>query len=199
MRDIVYKRLENISIESKGYIQTIELLEKGFTNRQIAQLVKENCLEKVAFGIYWITQSSLKKPKDYKAIEVGLVDSDSVICADSACFYHGIIKKEPEILSVATRRSDRHKIQMDYSINRFYISDSIFDEGIEKIETPFGSYYIYSIERSIVDCYKYKKRISSESYQLINKYVHNGRKTNLERIEKYAEILRVCMSNKSSS
>ena len=39
-----------------------------------------------------------KKPADYKAVEVGLVNPKAVICADSACFYQGLIDIEPETL-----------------------------------------------------------------------------------------------------
>ena len=105
MRQIIYDKVKYIADKYKGYIDTEDLMKEGLTNRQIGLLTAEGKLEKVAHGHYWIISPEFSKPEDYKAVEVARVNRKAVICADSACYYMGLIDKEPEILSIATRRS----------------------------------------------------------------------------------------------
>ena len=118
MRQIIYDKVKYIADKYKGYIDTEDLMKEGLTNRQIGLLTAEGKLEKVAHGHYWIISPEFSKPEDYKAVEVARVNRKAVICADSACYYMGLIDKEPEILSIATRRSDRHKMKMNFEVSR---------------------------------------------------------------------------------
>lgn len=109
-----------------GYISTSELLREGLTNRQISEFVANGMLERVCYGIYWLSCAEYAKPDDYKAIEICQSDPKAVICADSACFYQGLIDIEPPVVSIATRRDDRSKIAMNFPVRRHYYSGSIF-------------------------------------------------------------------------
>lgn len=156
MRITTYYRLENLYRKYSGYINTKELLDEGFSNRQIAVLTEENYIEKVCHGCYWMLRCGYKKPDDYKCIEVCLSDPRAVIAMKSACYYQGIIESEPDVLAVATERTDRSVIKMKFPVERHYFSSSHFQHGIERVETKFGKYNIYNIERSICDMVRLK-------------------------------------------
>lgn len=93
MRQIIYDKVKYIADKYKGYIDTEDLMKEGLTNRQIGLLTAEGKLEKVAHGHYWIISPEFSKPEDYKAVEVARVNRKAVICADSACYYMGLIVK----------------------------------------------------------------------------------------------------------
>lgn len=120
MRKTACEKIESYS----GYIGTRQLLKAGVTNRQIRALAAEGLLEKVCHGVCWVDKASCRKPKEYKAIEVCISDPKAVICADSACFYLGLIPVEPAVLSVATSRGDRRAIKKDFPVRRYYFSES---------------------------------------------------------------------------
>lgn len=191
MRTITYYKLENLYKRYKGYISTKELLNEGFSNRQIADLVKENYLERVCYGHYWMMQCGHKKPKDYKCIEVCLGSQRAVIAMKSACFYQEIIDTEPEVLIVATERTDRSKMKMRFPVERHYFSDSNFRIGLRSVKTEFGSYNIYNVERSICDMIRLKNVASWEGFLeeiscriMLEKEQH-------EQILRYAKMLRM--------
>ena len=112
MRQIIYDKVKYIADKYKGYIDTEDLMKEGLTNRQIGLLTAEGKLEKVAHGHYWIISPEFSKPEDYKAVEVARVNRKAVICADSACYYMGLIDKEPEILSIADITSQSRLLRM---------------------------------------------------------------------------------------
>lgn len=148
MRQIIYDKVKYIADKYKGYIDTEDLMKEGLTNRQIGLLTAEGKLEKVAHGHYWIISPEFSKPEDYKAVEVARVNRKAVICADSACYYMGLIDKEPEILSIATRRSDRHKMKMNFEVSRHYFSEQAFEDEKHVFDTKYGSYNVYGIDRA---------------------------------------------------
>lgn len=192
MRQRTYERVEGLYQKYCGYITTTDLLSEGFTNRQISLLQQEEYLEKIANGCFWMMRAGVKKPHDYKAIEVGLINSEAVVIADSACFYQGLIDIEPPRLSIATRRTDRHKMVFPYEVTRHYLAERGYDEGKKKIETKFGDYQIYEIGRSVCDCIRFRESIESDIFDLV---IENYRKEQYdkkmkERLLAYARVMK---------
>lgn len=186
MRITTYYKLEDLYKKYSGYISTKELLGEGFSNRQIAALTEENYLEKVCHGYYWMIQGGYKKPDDYKCIEVCLSDPRAVIAMKSACYYQGLIKTEPKVLTVATERTDRSTLSMKFPIERHYFSESNYQFGMERVETKFGRYNIYNIERSICDMVRLKDEFIVE--------ISNELKAGTEQYERilgYAKMLKL--------
>lgn len=189
LRETVIK-IERLSRKYKGYISTEELLQEGITNRQIGVFVEIEMLERVCHGHYWFQCCNFPKPWDYKAVEVSFSDPEAVICADSACFYLGLIDREPERLSVATRRSDRRKIQMNFPVSRHYYSERMFPEHQNILETEHGKYRIYDIERSVCDVVRFRDGLEEDIFAYV---IESYKKRNLpvEKLLKYARELRI--------
>ncbi len=186
MRNNTYLRLESVYRNYKGYVNTRELTGEGFSNRQIAVLAKEGYLEKICHGHYWLAGGRHEKPKEHKCIEVCLNNPRAVICMDSAIYYQGGMEKEPEYLSIATERTDRSAVKMNFPVKRHYFSGNNFAVGIRKRDTEFGSYNIYDMERSICDMLRLEQEIEMEVIDYIKK-----NKQQYERLLKYAKLLRI--------
>ncbi|MCI8939587.1 MAG: hypothetical protein HFH12_06275 [Dorea sp.] len=189
LRETVIK-LERLSRKYHGYISTEELLREGITNRQIGVFVEIEMLERVCHGHYWFPCFPFPKPSDYKAIEVCFSAPEAVICADSACFYLGLIDQEPEKLSVATRRSDRRRVGMNFPISRHYYAERTFGEYQNTVETEFGRYSIYDRERSVCDCIRFRKEIEEDIFAYVLENYKKQEQTG-EKLLQYAKTLRL--------
>ena len=183
MRNNTYLKLESVYRKYRGYVKTGELVEDGFSNRQIAVLTEEGYLERVCHGYYWLKGGQCEKPVDYKCIEVCLSNPNAVICMDSAIYYQEGMAEEPPYISVATERTDRSLMRMNFLIKRHYFSGSNFRIGMRKKNTEFGCYNIYDIERSVCDLSRLKQGVEIE---IIN-HVRND-KQRFERLWKYVEL-----------
>lgn len=183
-------RIERLSRKYKGYISTEELLREGITNRQIGVFVDIEMLERVCHGYYWFHCSAFSKPWDYKAVEVSYSDPESVICADSACFYLGLIDKEPDRLSVATRRSDRRRLHMNFPVLRHYYSERMFPEYQKVMETEFGKYQVYDIERSVCDCIRFRDDLEEDIFAYVLE-CYKKRNQKGDKLLEYAKKLRL--------
>lgn len=167
MRQKIYDRVAYIAANTKNYISTKDLLREGVTNRQIANLQEDGCLEKIVNGLFWYTGNGQEKPQNYKAIEIGKVNPNAVICAETSCYLQGLIDIEPNVFTVATRRRDRQAMNMPFVTRRHYFADSYFDDNIITVETAYGNYHMYDLERSVCDCIRFREEIQPVIYEMI--------------------------------
>ena len=188
MRENTYIKIEKLYKKYRGYVGTKDLLAEGFSNRQISILVEEGYLQKICYGHYWLAGKQCRKPFDYKCIEVSLSNPSVVICMISALYYQGVLSAEPDYLSIATERTDRSMMKMNFKVQRHYFSKRNFNVGITKKETEFGKYNIYDIERSVCDLHRLKGGTEIE-VEIINNI--KGNKYLYDRLLKYAEVLQI--------
>lgn len=191
MLESTVKRLENLSKERTGYITTEELLQARITNRQIGVFVDMGMLEKISHGHYWIVKPDCEKPGDYKALEVCITNPGAVICADSACFYLGLIQVEPERISVATKRSDRSKMKVTFPMCRHYFGDALFGEDTKKVTSAFGTYTLYDMDRSVVDCIRFRNDIDSGIFDMVIDNYRKRKDKKRDRLLEYARKTRI--------
>lgn len=145
-----YKRIIELFNSHHGYMN-YEMLRTGdVTVSQMRELERENIIERFSRGWYWCGECGYDKPADYKYIEIAKVDPKAVICYDSACFLNGMLQHEPDDVKVATARTNRKKLELSFSVKRFYFSDMKEDNIIKK-DTPFGTYSYYAPDRALCD------------------------------------------------
>ena len=149
----------------------------------------EGYLERVCHGSYWLQCKGYEKPREYKAIEVCLSDPNAIICAESKCFYQGLIPVEPAAVSLATNRNDRRKIKMNFPTVRHYFSSGTQPQDYNKIVTDFGEYNIYDVDRSVCDCIRFRKEMDEDIFGLILDSYRACRERQNNRILEYARRL----------
>lgn len=183
--------MASLAANTKNYLSTKDLLRAGVTNRQIANLQEEGRIEKIVNGLFWYTGNGQEKPFDYKAIEIGKVNPDAVIYTEASCYLQGFIDVEPNVFTVAMRRSDRRGMKMPFETRRHYFADSCFDNDIITVETAYGSYHMYDLERSICDCIRFREKIEPDIYKMIL-LIHQKiqEKSMVERMLTYAKAMK---------
>jgi predicted transcriptional regulator of viral defense system len=179
--------------ENKGYMSFKELQKKGVTVLQIREMEEAGVLEKFARGWYWCNDCGYAKPADHKYVEIAKVNPRAVICMESACYLSGIIDEEPKEIRLATERTDRKKMELEFDTKRFYFKRTgIKGEVVEK-KTKCGSYFYYSPERTFCDCIRLQSKIDKSTFdEIMAEY--RDRQGKLRRTYDYADKLR-CIKN----
>jgi predicted transcriptional regulator of viral defense system len=179
--------------ENKGYMSFKELQKKGVTVLQIREMEEAGVLEKFARGWYWCNDCGFAKPADHKYVEIAKVNPKAVICMESACFLSGIIDEEPQEIRLATERTDRKKMELDFDTKRFYFKRTGIKGEIVEKKTKCGSYYYYSPERTFCDCIRLQNKIDKDVFdEIMTEY--KDRQGKLKRTYDYADKLR-CIKN----
>lgn len=186
-----YEKVTGLFREGNGYMNAARLKEARVTTVQIRELVEKGIIERVSHGHYWLIDEEKGKPENYQMIEACIVNPRAVICADSACYYHGLIDERPKKLSVATVKTDRSKMQLNFPVTRHYYSNLAFEQDVESFETPYGILRVYSLERSVCDAIRFRSDIGVRSVNHIVRNYMKQEDCQLERLLAYADAMRV--------
>ena len=186
-----YEKVTKLFRDGNGYRNAAQLKQEKVTTVQIKELVKKGILERVSHGYYWLIDEEKGKPENYKMIEACMVNPKAVICADSACYYHGLIDKVPEKLSVATLKTDRSKMQLNFPVTRHYYSDLAFEQDLEVVDTPYCQLRIYALERSVCDTIRFREDIGETMVDDIVRNYMKRENRQMDRLLAYADAMRV--------
>lgn len=184
-----YDKIIELFHDNHGYMSFDQLKEEGVTIAQIQELADRGILDKFARGWYWCNKCGHIRPKDRKYIEIGKVNEKAVVCMDSAGYLQKLLKREPEVISVATERTDRKKMEFAFSVNRYYFQNTGAEDEIETINTEFGSYRVYSVDRTVCDCIRMKSRLSEDVLEEIEE-AYKAQNRDINRLLEYAKGLR---------
>ena len=185
-----YDKVNALFHEGHGYLQTRTMLNHKITTIQIRNMVEQGKIEKVSHGNYWNLMSGKKKPKHYKMMEACMTNPKAVICALSACYFHGLIEEEPDKLYVATARSDRGKMKLNFPVSRHYFSVSSFEDSMHTVKTGGKLIRVYDVDRSVCDCIRLQKEIGTENVEMVVERYKKYEKKRPERLLAYADSMR---------
>lgn len=185
-----YDKVNALFEEGNGYLPTRKMLDNKITTIQIRTMLEEGKIEKISHGNYWNLMSGKKKPKNYKMLEACMTNRKAVICSLSACYYHGLLDEEPDKLYVATARTDRGGMKLNFPVSRHYFSVSSFEDDVLNVKTGGGEIRVYDVDRSVCDCIRLEKEIGRDMVELV---VENYKKSNKKKpthLLQYADRMR---------
>ncbi len=164
-----YFRIIRLFNANHGYMSFEQLRENGITVLQMRELEENGVLDRFCRGWYWCNECDVKKPADYKYIEIAKMNPNAIICLDSACFLAGVNVWEPKVVKVATARSDRKKMEISFPINRYFLTYTEVGRTVKTKITEFGSYRYFTADRALFDCLHAPCKVERENLILIEK------------------------------
>lgn len=185
-----YEKVNELFEKANGYLPTRTLLDNKITTIQIRAMLEEGKIERVSHGHYWNLMSGRKKPENYKMLEACMTNPKAVICSLSACYYHGLLKEEPERLCIATARTDRGGMKLTFPVSRHYFSVQSFHEDVIEVETKYGNFKVYDVDRSVCDCIRLEKEIGHDTLELVLEGYAGYKKRKPEHLLDYADRMR---------
>ena len=97
----------------------------------------------------------------------------------------------PHAVSIAVRRG-KEPPRLSYPPTKIYaFSGQSFTEGIEERvidETPVR---VYSVEKTLADCFKYRHKLGMDIVREALEFYRKNRKPNRRKLQRFARICRV--------
>ncbi len=184
-----YENIIYLFKKNNNYMNFDMLKEYGITITQINELLDRNDIYKISRG--WYGLSMIERCDNYKIIELSLVNPKIVICNQSAAFYHGLIDEEPKEVSFATKRTDRSKMNVYFSVDRHYFSAASFGNDIDILKTDVTDVKITSKDKTVCDCIRFDYQIGKGiTESIVERYLMCEDK-NISRLQYYAMQMRI--------
>ncbi len=183
------KKPEEIFLEHGGRLRMSEALEHGITRRTFYRLRDKGVIERVSGGIYRLVE--LPQISNPDLITVSLRFPRAVICLVSALSYHDITTQIPHHVSIAMPRGSRTP-SLDYPpIQAHIFSGAAFKSGIEEHRIEEVPVKVYSPEKTLADCFKFRNSIGMDVVLEALKLYKARKKFDLGKLLQYAKICRV--------
>ena len=172
-----------------GQMRMSEALAKGISRYMLYSLRDKGLIEQVTRGVYRL--ADLPPIGNPDLVTMALRFPNAVICLISALNYHGLTTQIPHEVSVAVSRNSRMP-SLDFPPLRAHkFSEAVFNAGIEEYQIDGILIRIYSPEKTLADCFKFRNKLGMEVVLEALKLYKSRKKFNLDELLKYAKICRV--------
>jgi predicted transcriptional regulator of viral defense system len=146
-------------------------------------------LEQISRGIYRLVD--LPPIGNPDLVTVSLRFPKAVVCLISALSCHGMTTQIPHEVSVAVPREARMP-SLDYPpVHAYRFSTQAFESGIEKHQIDRVTVRIYSVEKTLADCFKYRNKIGMDVVLEALKLYRDQKRFKMDKLLKYARVCRV--------
>lgn len=172
-----------------GQLRLSEALAQGISRYQFYRLRDEGLIEPLSRGLYRLV--NLPPIENPDLVVTATRFPNAVLCLISALDWHGITTQIPHQIHLAVARDARLPV-LDYPpVSGYRFSGRAFNEGIEQVEVDGITLKVYSPEKTLADCFKFRNRIGVD-VALEALTLYRTRKPFLPgKIMEYAHICRV--------
>ena len=172
-----------------GVLRTSEAIRSGIHPRTLYAMRDAGVLERLSRGLYRIAELPPLGSPDLVA--VALKVPTGVICLISALAYHELTTQIPHEVYLALPRGAEPPRLDHPPVRVFWFTGKAFTEGIDTPELDGLAVRIYSAEKTLADCFKYRNKIGLDTaVEALKRYVIS-RRVQVDKLMAYARICRV--------
>lgn len=155
MNDII-----KIFKKNQGYARMKMLKEAGIHTRTVASACNDGIIEKIKPGLYKLVDYPWDELDGLVAVYTAY--SSAIVCLTSAAEYYGLTTFNPPEISVAVPHyASRLKIAYP-PVKVYYFTEKQYSEEVITVKSKSGIFNIYSVEKTIVDLFRYRKKIGDD-------------------------------------
>lgn len=182
------QRAREVIRKGHGLARTCDLLSAGVHPRELYRMRDDGLLLSLSRGLF---QLSDEVPDEPDLSVVAKKIPSGVICLISALSFHGITTEILPEISIALRRGSE-KPRLAYPPLRFFwMSGKAFEEGVENHSLSGAQLAVYSAEKTLADCFKYRNKIGMDVVLEALKLYRERFKFDANRLMHYARVCRV--------
>jgi len=143
-----------------GYARMADLKRASFQTRDIAKLLNEGIIVKLKPGLYRL--ADLQPTTETSLIDVCNSIPGGVICLISALSYYDLADINPPDIHVAIPHASKAPKILYPPVKIYYFRDRFYHTGIIKYRIQGGVPKMYSMEKTICDMFRYRKKFGED-------------------------------------
>lgn len=167
-----------------------DVARQGIHTSTLTRLARSGVLERVGPGRYRLPKTTRFTEHHDLAVAMAAVPR-SVVCLVSALRFHGIGTQLPAEVWIAVPRGTRVPRLAAPPIRVVNISPDVFDLGIEEYRVEGQTVRVYSVARTVADCFRFRNRIGLDVALEALTDAWRSRRLNLDEQDRIAKKLRV--------
>jgi predicted transcriptional regulator of viral defense system len=165
-------------IREHGIVRPREFEAIGVPRVYLSRLLQQSKIIRLGRGIYSLPDAAVTELHTYA--EVAKRAPDAVLCLLSALAFHGITTQNPASVCIASP-----------ALRVVRLTGPSHTEGIEKHRAEGVVISVYSVAKTVADCFKFRNKIGLDIAIEALKDSLRQKKTTANEIYRYAKICRV--------
>jgi predicted transcriptional regulator of viral defense system len=187
--DNKYIRYKKVFEKHSAMLRVSEAIRLGIPEYIVYEMIEKGTLVKEARGIYRLADVDPLSNPDL--VQVSLLVPKSVICLISALYFYELTTQIPHSIYIALPQNTGRPRLTYPPLEVFWVTNSLHSIGVETHVLDGIKVKIYNREKTIADCFKFRKRIGEEiALEALKDYVKQP-KLDVHKLLQYAKINRV--------
>jgi len=172
-----------------GLLRTSAALRAGIHPRTLYDMRDQGVVEQVSRGLYRLADLPALSNPDL--VTVALKIPAGVVCLISALAYHEITTQIPHEVHVALPRGTEPPRLNHPPLHVFWFTGRSFKEGIETHKVDGIGLRVYSPEKTLADCFKYRNKLGLDTVLEALRLYRTWKRPNVDDLMKFAGVCRV--------
>lgn len=183
-------KARRVFAEHRGMLRTSNAIRLGIHPRTLYALRDAGEIEQVGRGLYRLTSAPPLSSPDLVPIAMRI--PNAVVCLISALAHHRLTTQIPHSVDIALPSHAQIPRMDSIPLRVFWYPEASFRAGIDAPTIDGVSVRIYSPEKTIADCFKYRNKIGLDiAIEALKSYRERASRPNRTALMKFAQINRV--------
>jgi predicted transcriptional regulator of viral defense system len=147
-------------VRKNGWLRASDLADAGVPRAVLARMAASGQLERAARGLYRLPDSGSSEHEGL--VTVASKVPQAVVCLLSALQFHGLTTQLPWQVWIAMPRGS-HVPRLEYPpIRMVQFTGEAYMQGIETHERDGVKLHVYSVAKTVADCFKHRNKIGMD-------------------------------------
>lgn len=184
-----FEKARNIFRQHGGILKMSEAVQAGIHRKMLYAMLDDGVIEKLDRGLYRL--SELPPLGNLDLVSVARKVPTGVICLISALSFYEITTQIPHEVYIALKRGTETPRIKHPPVRVFRFTGDAFTEGVETPIVDGVKLHIYSPEKTLADCFKFRNKIGLDTVIEALKFYRDKKRLNVNELMRYARICRV--------
>ena len=184
-----FDRAVGIFKKHGGILRTAQALRAGIHPGTLYAMRDSGALEAISRGVYRLANSPPLGNPDLVTVATRV--PGGVICLISALAFYDLTTQIPHEVHVALPRGAEEPRLDHPPIKTYRFTGEAFTEGVEAHELDGVSVRIYSPEKTLADCFKFRNQVGLDTVMEAVRFYRERRSIKVDDLMRYAGICRV--------
>ena len=176
--------------EKQPIVRARDLARQGIHTSTLTRMARSGTIEKIGPGRYRLPGHRRNTEHHDLAVATAAV-SQSVVCLVSALRFHDIGTQLPAEVWIAVPRGTRVPRVSAPPLRVVNVSTAVFDLGIEEHRIEGQTVRIYSVARTIADCFRFRNKVGLDVALEALTEAWRSKRLKLDELNRIAKKLRV--------
>jgi len=186
---MAFTREQRLFRQSGGLLRTRAALRAGIHPRTLYQMRDKGIVEQLDRGLFRLT--SLPRPANHDLVTVAAKIPTGVICLISALAFYEITTQIPHEVHIALPRGAEPPRLRHPPLRVFWFTGRAFTDGIEVHKQDGLELRVYSVEKTLADCFKYRNKLGLDTALEALRLYRSRKRLKMDELLKFARTCRV--------